>query len=310
MEPKCIAVLHPGEMGAAVGACLSGRGFRVLWVSEGRSPATRARARASALEDMPRLENVIEAADFVLSICPPHAAVDVAAAVAKTRFRGIYVDANAIAPTTTRKIGRLVEAGGATFVDGAIIGPPPTLERRTRLYLAGPSREEVAALFQSTHLQAIALEDAVGAASALKMCYAAWSKGTTALLVSIRALAQSERVDTHLLQEWSLSSPGPLQQSDKIPGAARKAWRWVAEMEEIAASFEAAKLSGGFHRAAADVYGRFADFKEDAATPALAAVIAKLRQHATLAPLPDPCTAAKQGPTAQRTSTQGNSDER
>jgi hypothetical protein len=282
MALKSIILLHPGEMGAAVGACLRARGFRVLWVSKGRGPATRARARASALEEMPSLDSALEASDIVLSICPPHAAADVAATVAKLRFRGIYVDANAIAPTTTRKIGQLIEAGGATFVDGAIIGPPPTSERTTRLYLAGPSREEVAALFHSTNLQAITLEDAVGAASALKMCYAAWSKGTTALLVSIRALAQSEGVDARLLQEWSLSYPGPLQQSDKIPGIARKAWRWVAEMEEIAASFEAAKLSGGFHRAAADVYGRLADFKEHAATPALAAVITRLRQNPTI----------------------------
>ena len=281
MAPKSITLLHPGEMGAAVGACLREHGLRVLWVSAGRSAATRARARASALEDMARLEDALEASDIVLSICPPHAVVDVAASVAKTGFRGIYVDANAIAPTTTRKVGRLVEAAGATFVDGAIIGPPPTSEHRTRLYLAGPSREEVAALFHSSHLQAIALEEAVGAASALKMCYAAWSKGTTALLVSIRALAQSEGVDAYLLQEWSLSQPGPLRQSDMVPATARKAWRWVAEMEEIAASFEATQLPGGFHHAAADIYRRLRDFKEQAAPPALAAVVAKLRQDAT-----------------------------
>jgi 3-hydroxyisobutyrate dehydrogenase-like beta-hydroxyacid dehydrogenase len=282
MAPKNITLLHPGEMGAAVGACLRQRGLRVLWVSDGRSAATRARARASALLDTARLEDALDASDVVLSICPPHGAVDAAASVAKTGFRGIYVDANAIAPTTTRKVARLVEAAGAVFVDGAIIGPPPTSERRTRIYLAGPSREEVAALFDSTHLQAIPLEDAVGAASALKMCYAAWSKGTTALLVSIRALAQAEGVDARLLQEWSLSQPGPLRQSDMVPATARKAWRWVAEMEEIASSFEAAQLPGGFHRAAADVYRRLVDFKEQAAPPALTAVVAKLQQNPSI----------------------------
>ena len=285
MAPKTITVLHPGEMGAAVGACLRARGLRVLWASDGRGAATRGRANASTLQEVARLEDALETSDIVLSICPPHGAVDVASTVAKTGFRGIYVDANAIAPTTTRTVGRLVEAAGATFVDGAIIGPPPTSQRRTRLYLAGPSREEVAALFHATHLQAIPLEDAVGAASALKMCYAAWSKGTTALLANIRALAQSEGVDARLLQEWSLSNPGPLQQSDMVPATARKAWRWVAEMEEIAASFEAARLPGGFHRAAADVYNRLADFREQPVTPPLAAVIAKLRQKATIAPV-------------------------
>jgi 3-hydroxyisobutyrate dehydrogenase-like beta-hydroxyacid dehydrogenase len=282
MAPKGIALLHPGEMGAAVGACLRERGLRVLWVSDGRSAATRARASASGLEETARLKDALEAADIVLSICPPHGAVDLAATVAQAGFHGVYVDANAIAPATTRNIGRLIEAAGATFVDGGIIGPPPAAERRTRLYLAGPSAEEVAALFRSTHLQAIALEDAVGAASALKMCYAAWSKGTTALLVSIRALAQSEGIDARLLQEWSLSRPGVLRQSDTVPTAARKAWRWVAEMEEIAASFEAARLPGGFHRAAADIYSRLADFKDHTGKPALAEVIATLQQSGTI----------------------------
>jgi 3-hydroxyisobutyrate dehydrogenase-like beta-hydroxyacid dehydrogenase len=278
MAQKRVTLLHPGEMGAAVGACLRGRGLRVLWVSDGRGAATRARASASDLKEMPCLEEALEATDIVLSICPPHGAVDLAASVARAGFHGIYVDANAIAPATTREIGRLIEAAGATFVDGGIVGPPPNKERRTRLYLAGPSGEEVAALFRSTDLQAIFLEDAVGTASALKMCYAAWTKGTTALLLNIRALAQSEGIDGRLIQEWSLSQPRALQQCDTVSAAARKAWRWVAEMEEIAASFEAVKLPGGFHHAAADVYNRLTDFRSYTGTPTLDEMIAKLQQ--------------------------------
>lgn len=282
MSQRVIALLHPGEMGAAVGSCLTGRELRVLWVSNGRGAATRARANASGLEEIGRLETALEAADIVLSICPPHGAVDVATAVAQAGFRGTYVDANAIAPATARHIGELVEAAGASFVDGSIIGPPPTAERRTRLYLAGPSREDIAALFRSTHMQAITLEDPVGAASALKMCYAAWTKGTTALLVNIRALAQAEGVDAHLLQECRLSQPSVLQKSDMVAATARKAWRWVAEMEEIAASFEAVELPGGFHRAAAEIYGRLADFKDHSGLPPLGEIITTLQQSGTV----------------------------
>ena len=252
MPSKTIALLHPGEMGAALGACLVARGLRVLWVSQGRSAATRKRAEAAGLEECETLDRALAAAEIVLSVCPPHGALDLARAVAaKKTFRGIFVDANAVAPASAREIGRAIEAAGASFVDGGIIGPPPNAPGRTRLYLCGGAREKIAALFASTHVQAIALEGETGAASALKMAYAAWTKGTAALVAAIRALAQSEGVDANLVEEWKLSQPQPLRESDAVPGKVRKAWRWVAEMEEIAASFEAAGLPGGFHLAAA-----------------------------------------------------------
>src|SRR5262249_6560893 len=281
MQSRTIALLHPGEMGAAVGACLLARGHRVLWVKQGRSATTQARAQAAKLEACGTLDEALGAADVVLSVCPPHAARDLARAVAATRrLREIYVDANAIAPATTREIGRIVEAAGASFVDGGIIGPPPNAPGRTRLYLSGPQREQIVALFADSNLQAIALDDDVGAASALKVVYAAWTKGSTALLAAIRALARHEGVDESLLAEWKLSQPQLLRESDAVPAKVYKAWRWIAEMEEIAASFEAAGLPGGFHSAAADVYGRLAAFKDAAAPPKLDEVTEAIRRGA------------------------------
>src|SRR6266511_3626715 len=122
---KTVALLHPGEMGAAIGACLGGRGLRVVWASAGRSAATRSRAKAAGLEDLGPLERALGAANIVLSVCPPHGALALAREVAGHGFSGIYIDANAISPATVRNIGRLVEASKATFVDGGIIGPPP-----------------------------------------------------------------------------------------------------------------------------------------------------------------------------------------
>jgi 3-hydroxyisobutyrate dehydrogenase-like beta-hydroxyacid dehydrogenase len=275
---KTIALLHPGEMGAAIGACLAKRGLRVVWASAGRGAATRSRAKAAGLEDLGSLERALAAAEIVLSVCPPHGALALAREVAGLRFGGIYVDANAISPETARNVGRVVEKSGASFVDGGIIGPPPVEGGRSRMYLSGAPAKEVAALFAGSNMEAIPLEGAAGAASALKACYAGWTKGATALLAAIRALAEVEGVEAALLAEWKRSQPELQKRSEVVTVQARKAWRWIGEMEEIAASFEAAGLPGGFHLAAADLYRRLEGFKDGAAPPTLAEVIEALRK--------------------------------
>jgi 3-hydroxyisobutyrate dehydrogenase-like beta-hydroxyacid dehydrogenase len=120
-----IALLHPGEMGAAVGACLVSRGVRVVWASENRSAATSQRAEAAGFEDLGSLPCALAASDAVLSICVPSGAFELAQQVAAHAFKGIYIDANAISPAHSREIGQLVESAGASFVDGGIIGLPP-----------------------------------------------------------------------------------------------------------------------------------------------------------------------------------------
>ncbi len=278
MAESTLCLLHPGDMGAAVGACLVRRGLRVVWSCAGRGAATRSRAKASGLEDLGTLERALAAAEIAFSVCPPHGALTLAREVAGLGFRGVFVDANAVSPETARAIGRTVEAAGARFVDGGIIGPPPVQGGRTRLYLAGGSAAQVAALFTGSNLQAIALEGPAGAASALKACYAAWTKSTTALLAAIRALAVHEGVEAALLAEWKISQPDLEKRSETVTAQARKAWRWVGEMEEIAASFEAAGLPGGFQLAAAELYRRLEGFKDGASPPALAEVTEALRK--------------------------------
>lgn len=273
-----IALLHPGEMGAAVGRCLASRGHRVVWASANRSEASRKRADAAGLEDAGSLNRAVAAADVVLSVCPPSNAVETARAVAATDFRGIYIDANAISPAHTREAGCLIEQAGGRFVDGGIIGLPPTATRITRLYLCGADAAAVAALFAGSQTEAIVMDQPIGAASALKMCYAASSKGETALLGIIRSLARYEGVDDALMNEWRFSQPGVAERSDNIARRAFKAWRWVGEMEEIAASFEDAGLPSGF-RANAEIYRRLADYKDTAQPPASEEVSARLRKR-------------------------------
>jgi 3-hydroxyisobutyrate dehydrogenase-like beta-hydroxyacid dehydrogenase len=261
-------VLHPGQMGAAVGAALREAGQRVVWTSEDRSEATQRRAAESGLDDVHWLNAVVNQSDVILSVCPPHAAEEVADEVALLGYRKVYVDANAVSPQTARRIESVVERSGADFVDGGIIGPPPHRPGTTRLYLSGELAPRVANYFAGGPLEAIALDAPAGAASALKMAYAAWTKGTTALLTAIHALALEEGVHEALLEEWRASQPELLARSDEgLPGAAAKAWRWIGEMEEIARTFEEAGLPGGFHAAAAEVYRRLEGFKDDPDAP-------------------------------------------
>jgi 3-hydroxyisobutyrate dehydrogenase-like beta-hydroxyacid dehydrogenase len=233
-----VGLLHPGEMGSAVGRVLCGNGHDVLWASEGRSDATR--ERAAGFRDVRTVAELAGEAELVLSICPPHAAVAVAQEV--EGFAGVYVDANAISPMRAREVAALQPR----FVDGGIVGGPPD-EPGTTLYLSGDGAAAVASLFSGSVLQARVVQDA----SAVKMVYAAWSKGTAAMLLAVRDVAREFGVE----EEWRLAVPELLERLERAEAsAAAKAWRWIGEMEEIADTFEAAGKPDGFHRAAAEVY--------------------------------------------------------
>jgi 3-hydroxyisobutyrate dehydrogenase-like beta-hydroxyacid dehydrogenase len=251
MADRAIGLLHPGEMGAAIGAALRANGCRIGWSSAGRSEETRLRAEEAGLEDAGSVSELVRRSNVILSVCPPHAAAEVARSV--SGFDGLYVDANAVAPATVR--GLAAPLRGAELVDGGIVGPPPHRPGTTRLYLSGPSAWTVANLFAGSAVDARVVSAEVGAASALKVAYAAWSKGTSAMLLAIRELARAEDVEEPLLQEWCLSIPGLEEQWKSAERSARaKGWRWIGEMEEIAAAFAAAGLPDGFHRAAAEVF--------------------------------------------------------
>ena len=251
-----IGLLHPGEMGAQVGRCLQDAGHRVLWASAGRGSQTRARAAAAGLTDAGTTGALAEQADLILSVCPPHAAVEVARSVAG--FGGLYLDANAIAPQTAREVASIISARGGQYVDGGIIGPPPVSRESTRLYLSGAAAPQVQRLFDGSALEARIAGTGPFAASAVKMAYAGWTKGSAALLLTVRALAEAEGVADVLAAEWALSQPGL---EDRLAGAGRsaagKGWRWTAEMEQVAETVSSAGLPGGFWLAAAEVFGRY-----------------------------------------------------
>jgi len=242
-------------MGAGIGATLVSAGHSVSWASSGRGASSARRAAAAGLVDVHSVETMVASCDLIISVCPPRAALDVAAEV--IGFGGTYLDANAIAPATARQVAALVTRAGARYVDGGIIGGPPSPSSSPRLYLSGPSALSVRDVFAGTAVQAQVISEDETAASALKMCFAAWTKGTAALLLDVRALALAEGVDGPLLAEWEHSLPDLAGRSlGAAQQAATKGWRWVGEMEQIAATFESAGLPDGFHRAAAEIYAR------------------------------------------------------
>ena len=167
------------------------------------------------------------------------------------------MDGNAVAPETAREISWVIESAGGRFVDGGIIGPAAKKRGTTRFYLSGSAAPEIAVLFNAGPMDAVVLDAPAGAASALKMAYAGWTKGSAALLLASLAAAEANGVGGALLAEWRASIP---EAESRLGSASRsalkKGWRWIAEMEEIARTFAAADLPPGFHEAAAEIYRR------------------------------------------------------
>ena len=272
-----LGILHPGQMGASVGAAAADAGHEILWASHGRSHQTRTRAEEAGLIAVGTLGDLCNRCGVIVSVCPPGFATDLAAEVAASGFDGIYVDANAVSPATAKNVSTIASAAGATVVDGGIVGPPAWSEGSTRLYLAGDGARQVVDLFAGSRLGVVMLDSPYGSASALKMAYAGWTKGSRALLLSMVAYAASAGVADALFEEWDTSQPGVRTMAEGAAGAiGQKAWRFVAEMDEIAASLGAANLPEGFHLAAADAYRRLSGFKDQVDPVTLSAAVEQL----------------------------------
>ena len=276
--PETIGILHPGEMGISIAACAQKSGHPVAWVSEGRSPQTRKRAETQGLSECLSLEELCQISAIILSVCPPHAAEEVANQVRQQAFHGIYADLNAISPMRAKQIARTMEKDGIEFVDGGIIGGPAWEQDSTWLYLSGRKAERIAACFSAGPLRTQVIGEEIGRASALKMCYGGYTKGRTALLCGILATAESLGVRELLEQEWGRNDPGFVEETNRqVSQVTRKAWRFAGEMEEVAATFQAAGLPEGFHAAAGEIYRRMAGFKDRESLPEVAEVLERLQ---------------------------------
>jgi len=264
MTRPTVAVLHPGQMGAAVAAQIQRTDIPVLWCPRGRSDSTVERATAAGLEPRTDLAALLAAADIVVSICPPEFAEDLASSVAGHQYAGVYVDANAISPQRCQRIEKLLVSSGARFIDASIIGPPPSDDRPARMYLAGarPDTADVANLFVGTAIDAVEVDNRVGSASALKMAFASYQKSTRTLSAVAHALASRHDVTQHLLAEASRTSTSPLADPGYIPSVAARAWRWAPEMNEIADTLTADGIPADLATATATVLAAWADDKD------------------------------------------------
>lgn len=272
-----VGLLHPGMMGISIGATIKNSGYRVVWASEGRSDESHTRANEHGLEDVGRLADLCEQSQVIVSVCPPHAAEGVGDTVIQAGFSGYLVDGNAIAPQKAIRIGEKMAAAGIDFVDGSIIGGPAWQPNRTWLYLSGEKANEVQAIFEAGSLETEVIGAEIGKASALKMCFAANTKGTTALLSAVVAAAESLGVRKELEQQWTRYDPKATEEAhQRVQRVTQKAWRFAGEMEEIAATFKDAGLPDGFHRGAFTVYERMAYLKGRDDLPDLMEVLAAL----------------------------------
>jgi len=256
-----IGVLHPGAMGAALGAALKPVAGAVIWAAAGRSNATSKRAELADLVGVPDLAALAARSHVIVSICPPHAAVEVAEQVAAVLVdrpdRPIYVDANAVSPDTVRQIGTVLGAGNV--VDGAVIGPPAWEAGRTVLLLSGAYAATVAELFAGSPFGARVLGPDLGSASALKACYAMQSKAMPAVWLAVAAAARGYGVQDALGDLLARDGVDLAAVLDKLSAqAGPKAWRWVGEMEEAGDTVAGVGVPDGFSRAAAEMYRRMA----------------------------------------------------
>ena len=253
MKTQNIGILHPGEMGISVATSAKNSGHSIFWVSQGRSEATLARAEQFDLRELRSLSELCETCSMIISVCPPKYAGELSQQVLQAGFKGIFVDANAISPMRSQEIGKQMSLAGVEYVDSGIIGGPAWQEHSTFLYLSGLQSEQVAHCFERGPLVTRIIGEEIGRASAMKMCYAAKTKGMTALLCSIVATANELGVWEDLERHWSAEVSGAGSKAvEDIRKVTAKAWRFSGEMEEIASTLDFAGLPDGFHKAAAD----------------------------------------------------------
>ncbi len=265
-------------MGVSLAASAITSGHNAYWVGVGRSNETRDRASEHGLIECASLNDCVERCDVIVSICPPAAADDVADQVIGSGYKDLYIDANAISPVRASSIANRINRSGASYIDGSVIGGPAWTKDETILYLSGPCASDVASLFEGGMLATRVIGEEIDRASALKMCYAAFTKGSTAMLCAIIGAAHALGVDDELRAQWDLDEPGSASQNyTRLQRVTKKAWRYEGEMQEIANTLRSVGMPEGFHDAAREVYARLGPLKSSTELPMIEEVLRQLR---------------------------------
>jgi 3-hydroxyisobutyrate dehydrogenase-like beta-hydroxyacid dehydrogenase len=261
MTVKTVAILSPGDMGHAVGRALGEHGLDVITCLKGRSERTRKLAEDGGFRDVPTLEDMVSQADLVMSILVPAEAIGVAGRVADAiRSAGgdtAFADCNAVSPQSAHVMSDVVTRAGGRFIDGSIIGGPPGRGAPPRVYVSGPDAGIMTEL-DGKGIVVTTMGDEIGRASAIKMCYAAGTKGTSALHAALLTAAEALGVSSELEAELRSSQPDVYGRMEgQIPRLPITSYRWIGEMEEIAATFDHVGVTPGFHQGAAAIFRLF-----------------------------------------------------
>jgi 3-hydroxyisobutyrate dehydrogenase-like beta-hydroxyacid dehydrogenase len=259
MTIRTVAILSPGEMGSAIGRALHENGFDVITSLDGRSAPTKQRAAACGFRDVGTIDAALADADIVLCIMPPEfgpATADlVAAAMRRTGHTPPYADCNAVAPETARGIGDVIAGAGAKFIDGGIVGSPPGKSPQpVRIFVSGPD----AALMDAFDGKGVDIRQCgpeIGRASAIKMCYAAITKGTSALHAAVLIAAEGLGVADELHEELAYSVAPLYKRMEALtPALPAVAGRYIGEMREISKTMKSVGVTAGFHDGATELY--------------------------------------------------------
>ena len=262
MRVRTVGILSTGDMGHSVGRVLREGGFDVVTCLTGRSERTRQLAGEAEIRDIPEMDDLVREVDLILAILVPDQAIplarQVAASIKRTGTQPAYADCNAIAPNTSKQIDEIISSAGGRYIDAGIIGGPPSQDEQTRFYASGP-HEDILTQLGGNGILVRPMGGEVGRASGIKMCYASVTKGTAALHTAVLTTAESLGLSRELLKELEESQGQRLQAMESIKTLSAKAFRWVGEMEEIAATYESAGVTPHFHQGAAEIFRMIAD---------------------------------------------------
>lgn len=262
MRVRTVGILSTGDMGHSVGRVLREGGFDVVTCLTGRSERTRQLAGEAEIRDIPEMDDLVREVDLILAILVPDQAKPLArqaaASIKRTGTQPAYADCNAIAPNTSKQIDEIISSAGGRYIDAGIIGGPPSQDEQTRFYASGP-HEDILTQLDGFGILVRPMGGEVGRASGIKMCYASVTKGTVALHAAVLTTAESLGLSRELLAELEESQGQRLRAMESIKTLSAKAFRWVGEMEEIAATYESAGVTPHFHQGAAEIFRMIAD---------------------------------------------------
>lgn len=253
-----VGIISAGDMGHAVARELFQRGHTTLTIVENRTDLTKDRASRSNMKVVSGMKQLLDNSDFVFSIMPPDQAYEFAAsfvaALKLSRDLPVFVDCNAISPETTLSMNELISGVGGKMIKVGIIGPPPGMNTPTKFYASGENAILID-FIAGGDIQFLNLGSNLIYASAIKICYAALTKGVMALQSSALIAAELLGVGEELQDELKDSQNFHWRLIEKrVSRLACDAGRWAGEMDQISETYKMLGLTPNLHKGVGDIF--------------------------------------------------------